>query len=67
MSKSIAVHGMSCEHCENTVEEAIESVSGVTGVRVDHETDSATIDGTAETHALIAAIEDAGYDAEVAD
>lgn len=63
MTHSLTVEGMSCEGCESTVAEALESVDGVTDVAVDHEADSATVEGTAATSDLVSAVEDAGYDA----
>lgn len=63
MSIELAVHGMACEGCEQNVEEALKSVPGVTGARADRETDSATVDGEADTAALVEAVEDAGYEA----
>lgn len=63
MSQTITVDGMSCEHCEQTVEEALEAVAGVTSATADHEAGTATIEGTAEPDTLITAVEDAGYDA----
>lgn len=62
MPHQMAVHGMSCEGCEETVTEALQAVSGVTTVRVDHETDSAVVEGTANLSDLVAAVEDSGYD-----
>lgn len=64
MSTTITVEGMSCEHCEQTVEEALEAVSGVTAVTVDRAAAEASVDGDVDTSALIAAVEDAGYTAE---
>jgi copper chaperone CopZ len=63
MSKEITVEGMTCEHCEQTVQEALEGVDGVTAVSVDREQESASVDGSADTETLVAAVEDAGYDA----
>lgn len=63
MSQTITVEGMSCEHCEQTVENALEEVSGVAGATADRATASATIEGSAEPTALIAAVEEVGYDA----
>ncbi|CCQ33491.1 Heavy metal transport-detoxification protein [Halorhabdus tiamatea SARL4B] len=63
MTQTITVEGMSCEHCEQTVEEALENVDGVTAATADRETDSATIEGTAEPAALVNAVSEAGYDA----
>ncbi|ELZ79623.1 putative cation binding protein [Haloferax larsenii JCM 13917] len=63
MTTTITVEGMSCGHCEQTVEEALEEVSGVTSVTVDREGEQASVDGEAEVTALVAAVEDAGYTA----
>ena len=58
---------MSCDGCETTVRDAVLDVSGVTDAVVERETDSVAIDGTAETDALVAAIEDAGYQVSLDD
>ena len=63
MTQTISVQGMSCGGCEETVEDALESLSDVTGVSADHEADSVTVEGTADPDELVAAIEDAGYEA----
>ena len=53
---------MSCEGCETTVTEALESVDGVTGVQVDRATDSATVEGDPNRGELEQAVTDAGYE-----
>ena len=58
---TITVEGMSCGHCEQTVEEALRGVSGVTDVSVDREAERARIEGNADVTALVQAVEDAGY------
>lgn len=63
MSKTITVEGMTCEHCEQTVEEALEGVDGVTNVTADREAESATAEGNADTDALVHAVDDVGYNA----
>ena len=63
MTTTITVEGISCGHCEQTVEEALEEVSGVTAVTVDRESEQASVDGEAEVTALVGAVEDAGYTA----
>ena len=63
MATTLTVEGMSCEHCEQTVAEALEGVAGVTGVSVDREGEQATVEGDADAAALVAAVEDAGYEA----
>ena len=62
-TRTITVEGMSCDHCEETVAEALSSVSGVDSATADRESDSATVEGDADAAALVAAVEDAGYEA----
>jgi len=64
MSTTITVEGMSCDHCEQTVEEALSGVAGVTSATVDRDAAQAVVEGEADAAALVAAVEDAGYDAE---
>jgi copper chaperone CopZ len=63
MTTTIDVEGMSCEHCERTVEEALRDVSGVTDATADREDGRASVKGDADAAALVAAVEDAGYTA----
>ena len=63
MSTTLTVEGMSCGGCEQTVVEALESVSGVTHAEADRETNSATVEGDADSETLVQAVVDAGYDA----
>jgi len=63
MSQILTVEGMSCGGCEERVRNALTAVSGVTSVSVDHSTGSATVEGSTDVAALVAAVEDAGYDA----
>lgn len=65
MTTTITVEDMSCAHCEQTVEDALRAVSGVTDVTVDRDAAQATVDGDADHSTLIAAVEDAGYTADV--
>lgn len=62
MSTTVSVAGMSCEHCEERVEEALADVDGVTGVRADHEAGTVTIDGDVDVERARAAVDDAGYE-----
>jgi len=41
----------------------LEGVSGVRDAEVDRDAEQATVDGDADTETLVAAVEDAGYDA----
>ncbi|WP_311173603.1 heavy-metal-associated domain-containing protein [Halobellus ordinarius] len=61
MSQVITVEGMTCGHCEQTVEEALRGVSGVTGATADREAKQASVDGDADVTILVQAVEDAGY------
>ncbi len=54
---------MSCGGCEQNVVDALEALDGVEDASADHESDSATVEGEADTAALVSAVEDAGYDA----
>ena len=63
MATTITVEGMTCGHCEQSVEDALSDVEGVTGVDVDRTTESATVEGSSDTDALVSAVEDAGYSA----
>ena len=60
----INVNGMSCNHCKNTVEEAVKSVSGVNDAVVSLEDKNVTIDmdESVKKEDLIKAIEDKGYE-----
>lgn len=63
MSITLTVTGMSCEHCEMTVSEALEDVAGVESASADHEADQAVVEGEAEMSTLVDAVEEAGYEA----
>lgn len=63
MSTTLTVDGMSCGHCEQTVEDAVEALAGVEAAEADKETAQVSVDGDVSTERLIAAVEDAGYDA----
>jgi len=66
MSKlTVTVEGMTCEHCERTVERALKGVSGVISAKADHKTglvDIRIAEGhSPDTAALKAAVDEAGY------
>ena len=63
MSQTIAVKGMTCGGCENTVETALQNMSGVETATADRTTETVTVEGTADTETLIAAVENVGYEA----
>ena len=57
------VTGMSCAACSARVEKAVRAVEGVTDCSVSLLTNSMGVEGTASEHAIIAAVEAAGYGA----
>ena len=63
MAQTLTVEGMSCEGCENAVEDALEGVDGVERAEADGESGSVRVEGDADTNALRQAIDDAGYTA----
>ena len=61
------VEGMSCSHCEIAVTEEVGKVAGVGAVDVDLGTKLVRVHGAGvDTAAVVAAIDDAGYDAVAA-
>ena len=63
--KTYTVPGMHCGHCRAAVTRELESVGGVQGVDVDLETRLVTVRGEhLDDAVLLAAIDEAGYDAE---
>ena len=59
------VTGMSCAACTARVEKAVSSVKGVTSCSVSLLTNSMGVEGTASPDQIIAAVENAGYGANV--
>lgn len=64
-TRTLQVEGMSCGHCERTVEEALGDLSGVLEATADNEAGRVTVEGDAPPEDLVAAVEDAGYEATV--
>lgn len=59
------VDGMMCDHCKAAVSEEVATVAGVQSVHVDLETKLVQVSGDRLDHdAVVAAIDEAGYDAE---
>ena len=65
MAQRITVTGMSCEGCEQNVEDALKELDGVMQASADHEAESVEIstEGEIEDTDIRSAIEDAGYEA----
>ncbi len=60
----LQITGMNCQHCVNAVQEALSAVPGVTQTpSVDLDSGRAVIQGDAKAEKLIAAINQAGYEA----
>ena len=67
MNKKLEITGMSCGHCVSHVKSALEGVEGVSQADVsleNHEAEVTLSDQVVDEH-LIAAVEAAGYQAEV--
>ncbi len=63
----LKVSGMTCEHCEKAVEKALSGVDGVNQViEVNRARNEAVVEGQAEEAALLAAVREEGYEAEIA-
>ena len=65
-SVTIPIEGMSCASCVGRVERALKAVPGVADAVVNLATEKATVTGSAEPAALVAAIGKAGYSARPA-
>jgi copper chaperone CopZ len=61
-----AVTGMTCGHCEMSVREEVSEISGVTDIQVSAQTGRLVVsaDDTIDDAAVIAAVEEAGYQAQ---
>ena len=59
------VTGMSCAACSTRVEKAVSKVPGVTSCSVSLLTNSMGVEGTASSHDIITAVEQAGYGASL--
>ena len=67
MIKVLKVEGMMCEHCKARVIKVLEGVDGVKSAEVDLAAKTATVElsGDVADEILIAAVTDAGYEAEI--
>lgn len=61
MSVEIEIDDIHCDHCEQTIKEALESVDGVERASADQTSNIAKVEGNAEIDALEQAVHDAGY------
>ena len=61
----IKVEGMACEHCVQSVTKAVTVLPGISGVAIDLETGTVTVEhdsGVTDIARIKAEIEDQGYD-----
>ena len=56
-----SVPEISCGHCKSTIEGAVQALGGIDSVEVDIDAKTVTVTG-GDGEAIVAAIEDAGYD-----
>lgn len=63
----LLIDGMSCASCVSRVEKALQQVAGVTQARVNLGERSALVLGDADPQSLVAAVDAAGYGAQVVD
>ncbi len=64
-SKTFSVPDISCQHCKNSIEDAVGPLNGVDSVEVaiDERTVAIDYDGTDDTfEVIVAAIEEQGYE-----
>lgn len=67
MATKLQISGMTCGHCEMAVKKALEGVPGVTQVvSVSKDSGSAEVEGSADMAAMIAAVEEEGFQARAA-
>ncbi|MFB6081429.1 MAG: heavy-metal-associated domain-containing protein [Halanaeroarchaeum sp.] len=65
MSTTVTVTDMSCDGCEDIVEDAVTEVQGVESVAADRDAETVTVEGDADVDAILEAIDFAGYTASL--
>jgi copper chaperone len=66
MTTELKIDGMTCGHCEKAVQQALAGVAGVERVEVDLAGGLARVEGEADLAALVAAVEEEGFQAGAA-
>lgn len=61
----LKITGMTCNHCVKHATKSLEEVAGVDSVTVELEPGSAEVIGNVDIELLIAAVKNAGYEAEI--
>jgi len=65
MEKQYTVSGMTCGHCELSVQEEVEELAGVSSARADHATGRLVVRGDeVDDEAVRGAVTEAGYQME---
>jgi copper chaperone len=66
-ARAYLVTGMSCDHCKVSIADEVRQVAGVESVHIDLDSKLVRVGGhDLDDAAVIAAIDEAGYDAEAA-
>jgi copper chaperone len=65
MTTELSISGMTCGHCVAAVTKALRSVPGVQDAQVDLQQGAASVQGQADAQALLAAVTEEGYSAQV--
>lgn len=65
MSTELNITGMTCGHCQTAVTKALRTVPGVQNAQVDLQTGRAIVEGQPDVQALLAAVREEGYSAQV--
>jgi len=61
-----SVSGMTCGHCQSSVEQEVGGLESVSSAVVDLEAGTVTVTGTADESDVKAAVEEAGYEVTAA-
>jgi len=65
MTTELNISGMTCGHCQTAVTKALKNVPGVQEAQVDLQHGTAVVQGQADLQALLAAVTEEGYGAQV--
>jgi copper chaperone len=61
-TRTYSVPGVSCDHCRAAITDEVAKVDGVAGVDVDLAAKTVTVAGDVDDVAVVAAIDEAGYE-----
>ncbi len=65
-SINLKVQGMTCSACVRHVSQALNAIADVTAVQVDLDSGLVRVDGNPDSPSVLAALNDAGYPAQLA-